>query len=1841
MNMKNRNLFLSFIGLLAISASAQIVPHYERPIKTPKASVAVVNTASDLELPKDKNRGAWDVWADLMESSITHEAKPITVVGTDNVFMFGGEKEGSSSRITRVMSPTAKEFKRRIREMDEARRGTFMKEFVDGFVSGKYRIKKPIIDASGKSYSVDISEFKKIQTANMDATKLSETFNQLVDQMHDQPFAFITQSTRSKIYNADFPGMTNKDAWRVKNYNIDYGNWKPIYGDAEKFLVNAHNTSVGWEMNFKPQKSYGEFEGMIQWYKGALSNQGVLFEAPGHQWLVFPEYKNLSANEAKDLKVRNHLAEIYKNMQAHTVLSGIEGGTGIEVADYKEMIPADYFEGHQTGRGVIRLDRNRFKSNGMPSFNVEQRAGTKLDKSRRYMQSCLISRYASGEMEDLANGTSYELKNFDVKKIAKRFDLTEFEVNQAISNLKDIDLKKYKGGELVVQKMNPEFWVPFWEWEKAPYIPKEKADYLKKLTQAFVKNIANYAKPSVEDVRAYLKTWVSASDIKRDIEVYLKPKPPLYREESEVFGNFVSKNPKGVDVNKVDLGIEYTARFPTRTKVIQTASPLVQTGKKGWVLTEYDLDLKEKEKVISDLAKKLSLKLNNGVEKAVVKEMSQGHGHSMVIAYEIKDANNKTWRVEWDGVGRDYDKNGKLIESSIRGGHIEVVTPKFNPSQETVGKVFESFSEMGLKPSFMMGGGHINVDLAAFEGKPKAMARFLSVFLENRATMGVLYQHPGRLASAEPHQVSSSLAKKLRDFNGTENELKELLYNEKFFNTRLGRKTKYSQLDVSAYFQDVIPEKYLTTDFDLKNDPWRKTFNLNPKIRKAEFRLFGAPRTQSEAESQIKLVRSMIDVALDESIPLSGKVQEVNYEKWVSNPKNAEEALENLSKQLHLDTKEYRGYMYDGLRISSDWKESEFYVPFEEKMKSFPRTEEWEEAVKPRTAANAINSEDVIWTGKADAESEKLLSNRRSAAATLENIREEGNMGKGVNLLLADAPSAKEIYQSMDMGKMNLTRGLDALYSHSRTMTPEEVKATIRELFKNNKIDQIKDLFDSSKFKQSKARTEWLLNQIGEEPGVVEKLIPQVASRDAEVAEEAVKYFSKVDDSYKVKFIQNHYMYSMSPQETASVSKLARSIDYSKVLESDRKLLANRFEGLIPNLKDATSLKESVLARKTISGSLDESLDLMRTIWKNQSPKLQEYAFKGLLKSNDRKSIEQMLNEMGKWDVKKSNLLTKLVDQQLANLTFDLKKMDVDEVPLIIKSYYKKINDPHLDKNTRLGMEKKFNKLFESFVKLEQKGESTVALERMSKIYFATNEDPKFAIWFADKLNGVGRSDLALTGGVHSNSPELRKLVLEHQWKSSKARFLNDIKSKSILSEVYRVEGRESLLSFLSKQNLKPKDIEKMKKFTDQYFFKSSTAHTQEDKKIFKEAFKVLQKSDREMEGFVKSLNNNYNIEYDKKNLLTKLYYSNDMNAAKVGSGKFYEAAHNAATHHDPLVRALALNRVNQELTPTGNRVMKNLMNDPYPRIQNQAKEFVKNYKSKLMTMDLADLEKLPPYERILLQNDLKTARSGDSKFMEKLTAQESKWAEGLTKVERDGLVSFYDLEFQAYPPNRELQSTMAETLKNMQLEESEAAIFVGSLTKSSDPKVLDIAFDRIKKFPDDLLISLFQAGNGSERANIRMLDQVFTQVDFKSPESVGKKLLNFDHLAYKVQSCLSAEQLTNQELINLRSSFMKIPEESRAMIYHDTFYYTDLSKESLLGEMKTDPSLKRLVHFFANENESVLNKTAEKLNHPDGLMEIVKSRQDRRVDLSAGVGKNCENPLQFLRQLIPPSVNP
>lgn len=938
------------------------------------------------------NRSAHQVYGELQESGVGFNARALLVEGADangelaGGVTWGAEKEASSWLILKAMGPSGNQFKSYITGLPDEAREQFLRDFLSNYAkdANGYRtfrnddgvvidLARDVKNVEGEAKTLDLAFLKATDFENAPLSELDEKFATLVEMWNDKPMSYIKPSVRAKFWKSNLPGLAGT------RFPKNYYDYTPNFGPAEKYVRDAHGTGVGgWEINFNPLGTYGEFEESVVWFRSELKNAGQLFQAPGHQRMVFQRHPNLPEEK---------LADLYRAIQAIIVLDGIKGRTGIEFANYKSVLSDSDVKSLRTGRGVIRLEGDRFGENTMA---VEFRAGTKDIRLARFLQTTLAARIAANDFDGLEDISKYSLypssgyyDSWDPADLSNRFGVKKSVAKRAIENLDAAGIKAA-------------YTVPFWQWTKRgiPFISTAKRAIIRDATKAFIEQAAGVSGSEDKmkrELRDLMVGWTKHTNLQNDLRRYIKPKRAI-SETADIL-NFTPPANRAlvahpIDVNKIDLGIEYSGKMPVKLYADFSEDKL-QDNKKAWIQTSADLGTEERKALLERVAVDLHKNLGGSGEAALVE--SDGHGHGLDISYEIRDPKNRKWVVEWDGIGRSYSAEGAILDGSVRSGSVELVTPKFVPTAEDMTAVYKAFDSNNIVPHILTGGGHINIDLAAFDGNPKALARFMTIFHEHRGIISLMFQHYNRLRTSEPLEISSSLASKLKNFNGSDADLKKLLYNEQYFNTRYGRKTRYIQLDLSAYFQDVIPEEFVTEDFDIQSpvDPWRRTFRVDPRIRKAEFRMFNAPRDPVESALQIRLVRAMLSKALNEEGALSGKVQKVDHLAYLANPSSALSDLKKMCDDLGLEVDDYRPAMGEGLSDTDLAKRSEFFESFREKIAPFKEQPGWGHAVTPRNADNALSSEGRHWSpGAADELNTMTHEARIEAARRAESIRE-------------------------------------------------------------------------------------------------------------------------------------------------------------------------------------------------------------------------------------------------------------------------------------------------------------------------------------------------------------------------------------------------------------------------------------------------------------------------------------------------------------------------------------------------------------------------------------------------------------------------------------------------------------------------------------------------------------------------------------------------------------------------------------------------------------------------------------------------------------------------------------
>ncbi|MBK26212.1 MAG: hypothetical protein CME70_19595 [Halobacteriovorax sp.] len=915
-------------------------------------------------------QSAFDIYSQLQESATSFNTKAVMVNGDMAIdgmeagVTWGAEKEASSALITRVMGPPDSSFASMVSGLSEENRKAFLSDFLHNYTknANAYRTFKTeqgvrvdlatdVTDFEGNAKLIDMDQLRGIDYQTADLSVLEEKWAKWLEMTQGKPMSFVKPSVQSKLFKGQLPGLDSNN--NIKKA-ASYTNWVPNFGPAEKYVRDSHGhgggVGGGWEINFKPMQTYGEFEEMVAWFRTTLKNTGKLFQAPGHQRMVFVKHPNL--DEAK-------LSEVYKAIQALIVVDGIQGKTGIEKANYKQVQSDSGLASLYTSRGVIRLEKDRWASN---THAVEFRAGTKDIRAARFYQTVLASRVATNDFSGIADVGDWTLNDgqgYNAQKLAQKFDVSEEVAQRAIDNISTANIK-------------PTFVLPFWNWtdENNPFLGTPKRKFLKSLTKDFILQMAEVDGNHEVVGRELMRRWTKSSNLGQELRQYLKPKRGMEMTEDLLHFNPPSGRAlvaNAVDVNNIDLGIEYSGRLPLRLDANFTQERLAD-GQKAWLSTNIDINPTERESLIRQVAKDLGEELGSNAEPVKITD-ADGHGHGLELAYEVRDSQNRKWIVEWDGIGRSYDSNGDVIEGSARAGSIEIPTPKFVPEPQEMDAVFKAMAKNNVMPNLMSGGGHINIDLAAFEGKPKQLARFMSIFHEHRGVIALMFQHVNRSKAGEPIDISPNLSQKLKNFEGTEEELKKLLYNEQYFNTRYGRKSRYIQLEMSSYFQDVIPEEFITEDFDIKSptDPWRRQFRVDPNIRKAEFRMFNAPRDAAESALQIRLVKAMLSKALNEDGALSGTVQKVDHLAYLNDTDKAYSDLQKMCDDLGLNIDDYRPAVAEGISDTDLASRSIFFETLEQKLTMHPKQPAWGQAVDARSADNAIGSEGRHWeAGPAD-----------------------------------------------------------------------------------------------------------------------------------------------------------------------------------------------------------------------------------------------------------------------------------------------------------------------------------------------------------------------------------------------------------------------------------------------------------------------------------------------------------------------------------------------------------------------------------------------------------------------------------------------------------------------------------------------------------------------------------------------------------------------------------------------------------------------------------------------------------------------------------------------------------
>ncbi|MGZ3694197.1 MAG: hypothetical protein ACXWQO_08345, partial [Bdellovibrionota bacterium] len=541
--------------------------------------------------------------------------------------------------------------------------------------------------------------------------------------------------------------------------------------------------------------------------------------------------------------------------------------------------PEDFNQKYRTVGARAFKPREGSNTDGWSRLtDFEQRSGNKGDK-REFIADVMEARLSTGDYSGLKDYRSYDFDaSTPTKALFKPF-LEKSDI-KVLEDFEEIFPKlEYQDATRAYNHFRNRVLAPMLPWENRLDLDY-KLDVLKKAQQKFADRYLKIAKKYLrkadglkgaeltelqEKTRAKLEylnfLFSDRVRLDRDFEHYLMPKPTKLPEITVKFDG-------PINVNEAPIGIETSHRFFYDPKNSKQAEVQIKAAAEGF-------------------AKEINA-------KSVEKLEDGGHGHGLSIRYIVTDQEGNRWRIEWDGIQRDYDKKGNPINA--RGGHIEAPTPKFTPqNMDQLSALYRAMRKTGNYPKRSAGGAHFNIGLEQLQKLPEEeaaarMANFMRVFEENRDVIQFLWQHPLRERVAIPVPLTDKFVKNINKFKGDWTDLQTTLYEGTYFNPYLTRKPAYIQMNTTGLMSDVVPDAY-KKPIDIKKagiEDWFPSFNKGGKDR-VEFRLSDAMTDEHLQALQIKFFRALLNKGLNgEKVLITPKALKGGKEAmqaWRDNPK--------------------------------------------------------------------------------------------------------------------------------------------------------------------------------------------------------------------------------------------------------------------------------------------------------------------------------------------------------------------------------------------------------------------------------------------------------------------------------------------------------------------------------------------------------------------------------------------------------------------------------------------------------------------------------------------------------------------------------------------------------------------------------------------------------------------------------------------------------------------------------------------------------------------------------------------------------------------------------------------
>ncbi len=439
-------------------------------------------------------------WQQLLE-----EGKSVHP-GHDFGLTWGAEKEGSTAILTRVASPSGATLRNFLETLSPANQTRFLRDFFTHYhESGDYRVEGEVRDIHGniKAISWEQIGLRNAERASPDI--LERAWQAWIVMTDDSPFSFLHPKVRRWIFNGDMPGLKNR-GFKSRRFYFDKP-WRPIFGQAQRYIEAVYKDGKSWEIHFRPQKSYGEFEGMIRWFREELKTGDRLFGAPGHQRIVFPRVSGFNDEKA---------AELFKTLQALIATDAIERESDVPDTVVWKRVHAD--AGDWEERGILRTEPRRW---GEGLYGIEFRRGMKNVPLRRFVLTVTASRVIEGHWDDLEDASSWVLVRpwpHDLQNLENRFGLDR----------QTVRLAQYHWEEYL-----PEFhhlyYAPLWNWQDAPFLSREKKQQLRELAKKFVQDSARTPMGRQKMLRLVAQ-WASRSEVVTDLKYYASPRGASCRQ---------------------------------------------------------------------------------------------------------------------------------------------------------------------------------------------------------------------------------------------------------------------------------------------------------------------------------------------------------------------------------------------------------------------------------------------------------------------------------------------------------------------------------------------------------------------------------------------------------------------------------------------------------------------------------------------------------------------------------------------------------------------------------------------------------------------------------------------------------------------------------------------------------------------------------------------------------------------------------------------------------------------------------------------------------------------------------------------------------------------------------------------------------------------------------------------------------------------------------------------------------------------------------------------------------------------------------------------------------------